>query len=126
MVKAEFLIPRPADTDGNVTREKHDQQNMTFMIYRSERGEELRWSAGFSLPKIGDRIRITINSIGEAEVTGFFKEGGFVGVMTKALDPPKWLKEQREKMRNASNFDSLPEWLKEGIGCQFGAEITLL
>jgi len=104
----------------------HDRWIMTFMVYRTEAGEDLKWSAKFPLPKIGDHIRITMNGIGEAEVVGFFKEGGFVGVMTRALNPPKWLKDQREKEQKSSSFDSLPVWRKEGIGCQFGAEIALL
>jgi hypothetical protein len=116
MAKAEFFIPRPPEADGTGT----------FMVYRTEVGEDLKWSASFPLPQIGDRIQITMNGIGEAEVMGYFKEGGVLGVMAKALLPPKWLKDQRDKERNSSSFDSLPTWRKEGIGCQFGAEIALL
>lgn len=126
MANAEFMIPRPVETDGNVTRETHGAQSTTFMVYRTEAGESLKWSARFPLPQIGEHIRITMNGIGEAEVVGFFKEGGYVGVMTKALNPPKWLKDQREKDRKSADYDSRPAWRKEGFGCEFGAEIALL
>ncbi len=126
MAKAEFLIPRPVETDGVVTREKHDAQSMIFSVYRTEAGESLKWSARFPLPQIGEHIRIRTNGIGAAEVVGFFKEGDFVGVMTKVFNPPKWFKDQRKKERKSSSFDSLPEWRKQGIGCEFGAEIELL
>ena len=126
MTKAEFLIVRPAEAGGDVAREKRGPQNLTYMVYRTEAGEDLKWSAAFPLPQIGDHVRITMNNIGEAEVVGYFKEAGWLGVMTKALNPPKWLADQREKERKSANFDSLPAWRKQGIGCEFGAEIALL
>lgn len=126
MADIEFLIPRPAETDGDVTRETHDQHSTTARVYRTEAGKQLKWSAAFPLPQIGDRVRITMNNIGEAEVMGFFKEGGWVGVMTKALQPPKWLQDQRDRERRSKDFNTLPAWRKDGIGCEFGAEIALL
>ncbi len=126
MSKAEFMIPRPADTGRGVTRESGNQFKMTFMVYRAESGEELKWSAKFPLPHIGARITVTMNRIGAAEVVGYFKEGGFVGVMTKAINPPQWLKDQQNRERASANFASLPPWRKQGIGCQFGAEIALI
>ena len=125
MAKAEFMIPRPAETDGKVTKTV-DQYTMTYRVYRTVDGEDLKWSAPFPLPQIGDRIRITMNAIGPAVVVGYFKEEGFVGVMTKALNPPTWLKNQRARERKSSSFDSLPAWRKEGIGCEFGSEIGQL
>jgi hypothetical protein len=65
-----------------------------------------------------------MNSIGWASVEGFFAEDGYVGVMTKAEDPPQWLRDQRERVATRYTSET-PEWLKRGIGCEFGAEIAL-
>jgi hypothetical protein len=44
--------------------------------------------------------------------------------MTNAENPPEYLRKQRE--RAATRYTSeTPEWLKRGIGCEFGAEIAL-
>jgi hypothetical protein len=94
-----------------------------FALYDFE-GERLRWSAPFPLPAIGTRIYITMNSIGWATVEGFFAEDGYLGVMTKAENPPQWLLEQRQRAATRYTPET-PEWLKRGIGCEFGAEIAL-
>jgi hypothetical protein len=113
-MKAKFFIDMP--TAAGV---KDDG----FALYDS--GEErLRWSAPFPLPAIGSRIFITMNSIGWASVEGFFAEDGYVGVMTKAEDPPQWLRDQRERVATRYTSET-SEWLKRGIGCEFGAEIAL-
>jgi len=101
MANPVFFIPRPAETDGEVNRSVHETYSTTYRNYRTADGELLKWSASFPLPTMGQRIRVTMNGIGDAEVVGFFKEEGYVGVMTKALDPPTWLKEQLS--RNASS-----------------------
>ncbi len=67
-----------------------------------------------------------MNNIGPADVVGYLKEDGYVGVMTKAINPPKWLVEQRERDKSRVGYDAYPEWLKNGVGCEFGAEIALL
>lgn len=99
---------------------------MVVRTYRTANGEILKWSAVFPLPALGQRIRLTMNGIGEAEVVGFFKEEGFVGVMTKALNPPERLKKQRARERESAAFVNLPQWRKDGIGCEFGSEVEEL
>ena len=94
-----------------------------FALYDFE-GERLRWSAPFPLPAIGTRVYITMNSIGWATVEGFFAEDGYLGVMTKAENPPQWLREQRQRAATRYTPET-PEWLKRGIACEFGAEIAL-
>jgi hypothetical protein len=125
MPNEEFFIPKPAFAYSE-TKDHPTGKSSTIRFYRTEAGEELKFSAEFPLPDVGQHIRITMNNIGEAEVVGFFKSGAWVGVMTKALDPPKYLKDQRAKERKSANFDSFPAWRKDGIGCEFGAEIVLL
>lgn len=123
MANPAFFIPRPDETDGKVNRSAHGTYSMKFRNYRTAEGELLKWSALFPLPTLGQRIRITMNGIGDAEVVGFFKEEGYVGVMTKALNPPSWLKEQRARERELTCYAALPQWRKDGIGCEFGAEV---
>ena len=108
-----FFIDRPKAT-GQVSADG-------FATYTSDEFEDLKWSARFPLPQIGQRIYITMNSIGWATVKGFFESAGFVGVMALAENPPKWLKEQRKRDKSTNQ----PQWIKDGIGCEFGAEIEL-
>jgi hypothetical protein len=126
MANPVFFIPRPAETDGEVNRSVHETYSTTYRNYRTADGELLKWSASFPLPTMGQRIRVTMNGIGDAEVVGFFKEEGYVGVMTKALDPPTWLKEQLSREREFTSYAALPQWRKDGISCEFGAEVEEL
>jgi hypothetical protein len=115
-LKAQFMIDRPTETAETAPA---GQEHCT--VYQAAAGERLLWSARFPLPSVGDNVHITMNGIGPAVVTGFFKEDGYVGVMTKASQPPAWLVEQRKTRTR----DDAPHWRKDGIGCEFGAEIRL-
>jgi len=112
-----FFIDRPKAT-GQVSTDG-------FATYTSDEFEGLKWSAKFPLPQLGQRIYVTMNSIGWATVKGFFESAGFVGVMTLAENPPQWLKKQRESEKKEPNYKNRPQWVKDGIGCEFGAEISL-
>ena len=94
-----------------------------FSIYVSREGWDLKWSAAFPLPEVGDHIWILLNNIGWAYVEGYFESDGFLGVMTRATNPPAWLRAQRR--RDNRNNPNLTAWQKKGIGCEFGAEIAL-
>jgi len=90
-MKAQFLIEMP--TPAGVKDEG-------FALY--DFGDQrLKWSAPFPLPALGTRVYITMNNIGCASIEGFFAEDGYVGVMTRAEDPPQWLREQR--LRDQAN-----------------------
>jgi hypothetical protein len=42
--------------------------------------------------------------------------------MTRATNPPLWLRRQnRQSAKDMAN----PLWMREGIGCEFGTEIAL-
>jgi hypothetical protein len=89
-------------------------------IYLDASGARMKWSAKFDIPKIGQRIYINMNGIGPAIVKGYFESEGYVGVMTKATKPPKWLRRQR---REDAKDERRPQWYRDGIGCEFGTEI---
>ena len=91
-------------------------------VYHDAEGKPMKWSGRFPIPAIGQRIYITMNRIGWATVKGYFESCGFVGVMTLAENPPDWLKKQRKRTQNDL---TKPHWLREGIGCEFGLEISL-
>lgn len=93
--------------------------------YINAEGRQLKWSATFPLPEIGARIHITMNRIGPAIVKGYFEAGDpakavWLGVMTKATKPPAYLKRQQAE---AKKDPTLPEWMRSGIGAEFGSEI---
>jgi hypothetical protein len=90
-----------------------------------DQGQRLYWAALFPVPNVGDRVTITMNGIGPAVVVGYFEEGEYLGVMTKPINPPQWLKDQKRRESKSSSFASKPQWYKDGIGCEFGCEIKL-
>jgi hypothetical protein len=67
------------------------------------------WFGGEAPPKVGDTIRVTINNIGPAVVTGYFIEEGFLGVLNQPISPPDWYVKQ-----NGGNV----------VGGAFGPEIA--
>lgn len=98
-------------------------------IYLDASGMEMRWSAKFPIPAIGQRIFITLNGIGWAVVKGYFVSetsyANYVGVMTLPTNPPAWLKAQNRRDKKARENRNQPQWMIDGIGCEFGAEIEL-
>lgn len=114
-----FFILTPTPTDGTTT----DSIGNVFPIYLDASGLPMKWSGSFPLPAIGSRVFVTMNSIGWAVVKGYFESAGYVGVMTKATNPPKWLRAQHR--RDLKSGRTMPKWRIEGIGCEFGAEIAL-
>lgn len=69
-----------------------------------------RWSNASPPPGIGDVVRVRINAIGPATVTGYFVESGFLGVIVKPHSPPEFYTKQ--------NGGAVP-------GHSFGAEIDI-
>ena len=56
-------------------------------------GEPPRWSGTGELsapPALGSAVVIRMNRIGPAEVTGYFFQGGFLGVYATPHEPPDW------------------------------------
>ena len=99
---------RTTKTTGNGHRE-----------YVTAAGIRLAWSNPGPLPAIDSTVDVTMNSIGLVRVVGYFCQGGYLGVMTRPLHPPKWLVKQRKEC----SADA-PQWAKDGIICTFGREIT--
>jgi hypothetical protein len=118
-----FFILTPTPIDQTETVKHPDGSKEDFPLYLDASGKPMKWSASFPIPAINDRVCITMNGIGPAIVKGYFESEGFVGVMTLPLNPPKWLRDQRKREAKEPNYASKPKWVKEGIGCEFGAEI---
>lgn len=116
-----FFIAQPTATTETKTTSVGD----TFPAYREADGNLLMWSGAFPLPEIGSRVFIVMNSIGWAVVKGYFASEGFLGVMTLATNPPKWLRAQQRRERQRQDGRQRPQWMLDGIGCEFGAEIEL-
>lgn len=117
-----FFIDTPVPTNRKGTG---DNSHCTIYL-EQHTSRELLWSADFPLPKVGSRVFINMNHIGWAEVKGYFESdtqhGAYLGVMTKATNPPAWLKAQQ---RDTAKDMSKPQWMRDGIGCEFGTEIRL-
>lgn len=70
-----------------------------------------RWSGAGDPPAIGGRVNCRINGLGLATVTGYFVQGGYLGVTVKLDEPKSWYLKQ-----NGGNV----------VGHSFGAEIEVL
>jgi hypothetical protein len=71
---------------------------------------KLWWSHESPPPAIGSRIRVRINNLGPATVTGYFRQDGFLGVLCRLEDPPEWHRKQNNN---------------DPTGHVFGAEIAI-
>tara|TARA_B100001094_G_scaffold57552_1_gene53047 strand:- start:388 stop:711 length:324 start_codon:yes stop_codon:yes gene_type:complete len=52
--------------------------------------EQLAWVSTHAIPKIGTKLNVKINGIGESIVKKYFVEYGFIGMLVQPLDPPAW------------------------------------
>lgn len=113
-MKEQFFIDQPIATE-----EKHNH----LTKYSLPDGTTLWWSGSQPLPAIGQKITITMNGIGPAIVKDYFSSESYLGVMTLALEPPKWLREQRQRDLEGPRAKGKPQWWLDGIGCEFGTEV---
>lgn len=116
-----FFILTPTPT-GRTRPGAPPFQHLGYSIYLDASGKEMLWSADFPIPAVGARVFVTMNGIGWARVEGFFESCGYVGLMIKPTKPPRYY---RENTRKAQANPNKPTWMKEGIGCVFGAEVAL-
>lgn len=50
----------------------------------------VKWGGNVAPPPIGAEIVVMMNRCGPAIVTGYFIEGGWLGVRCTLTDPPEW------------------------------------
>jgi hypothetical protein len=64
-------------------------------IVNAEKGK-LIWGGkdGFVPPPVGEKIIVRINSLGEAEVKGYFSQDGFLGLLVVLDNAPEWYVKQ--------------------------------
>lgn len=75
------------------------RQRSVDAIQRRDRKEAMKtrpaqWSGRRAIPVKGDRVRIYVNDLGCGTVTGHFTEEGYLGVIVKLDEPPKWWTKQ--------------------------------
>lgn len=91
----------------------------TPAIFLDASGAEMKWGGKNALPEIGERIYVSMNTLGYAKVVGYAESYGWLGLMVEFENPPEWHVKQRERHKNDA---TKPQWLKDGIGCIFGVE----
>ena len=74
--------------------------------------DQIKWSAEFEVPAIGDDVVIRMNNIGRAKVVGYASHDGYLGVMSVPYTPPDWWAQQNSA--TGANHTALA----------FGAEIS--
>lgn len=117
-----FFIPKPAPVPASPVPGRMGRPDLT--VYRTpDDGRDLLWSnTRMPLPEVGQRVFITMNRIGWAVVVGYFEAEGYLGVMTRATNPPLWLRRQRREDQKSGR--KMPQWMLDGIGCEYGTEIA--
>jgi hypothetical protein len=82
------------------------------MVANVEDGK-LIWAGkdGFVPPPVGSKVIVRINSLGEAEVKGYFSQDGFLGLLVVLDNAPEWYVKQ--------NGDA------KKVGHVFGPEVKL-
>ena len=53
-------------------------------------GDVALWSSLGPLPRIGTRVRVTMNGLGPGIVRGYFTESGWLGLHVELTAPPAW------------------------------------
>lgn len=118
-----FFILTPTPTDKTETIES----GTTFPVYLDATGMPMKWSGDFPIPPVGSKVWVKMNSIGWAVVKGYFESHGYVGLMTLPTKPPTWLRKQMKNdlAEESRGETKLAPWMREGIGCEFGNELSL-
>lgn len=66
--------------------------------------DQVKWVNEAPPPAIGAEILVTINSCGPAIVTGYFVEGGWLGLRCRLTNPPAWHVKQNKGNPNGHVF----------------------
>lgn len=53
-----------------------------------------KWSAESDPPKIGAKVHVYMNSLGDGKVVSYFAEYGWLGVLVQCQKNPEWRKKQ--------------------------------
>lgn len=129
-------IPQPKPTGGT----EKDSEGREFPAYKCDGFPAvMKWSGKKELPAIGAKVKVTMNSLGPAEVVGYYESHGYLGLMVKFENPPEWYRRQVKNNIEETNralkigpekaqverIRAMPEWVLQGIGVVFGAEVAL-
>ena len=53
-----------------------------------------KWSGDGDPPKIGEKVHVYMNQLGEGKVISYFAEYGWLGVLVQCKKNPEWRKKQ--------------------------------
>ncbi len=76
--------------------------------------DALAWSGQDAPPQIGEKVAVRLNGFRDCTVTGYFQEGGFLGIELSAKERPDWHKKQKPKGGTLLFFGVEISKLKEG------------
>lgn len=69
------------------------------------------WFNASAPPVIGSIVKCRINRIGDCQVTGYFVEENFLGIVADTVDPPPWFLKQNGTNRKCHLFG--PEFIAQ-------------
>ena len=90
--------------DPEVEEMSYAEQKAKFPSFRATT-HYVRKSKG-PLPELGEEVFIHTNGIGDATVTGYFVEHGYLGFYAKVRNPePEWVEQEERRSQKASVID---------------------
>ena len=57
---------------------------------------KLIWAGKVPPPPIGEKVRVSMNSLGNGDVVGYFSLEGYLGLRVKLDNPPEWYVKQNK------------------------------
>jgi hypothetical protein len=72
--------------------------------------EGTKWSGKNPPPAIGSKVAANFNNLGRGTVTGYFEEGGWLGVLVQLDNPPSWYVKQNNGNVIAHIFGAELDW----------------
>ncbi len=66
--------------------------------------DALKWGGKVPPPAIGAEIVVIMNNLGPAVVTGYFTEGGWLGLLCRLKNPPEWHRRQNAGRKAPSHI----------------------
>lgn len=56
----------------------------------------LIWAGKVAPPPVGEKIKVNMNGLGNADVVGYFSQEGYLGLRVKFDNPPEWYVKQNK------------------------------
>jgi hypothetical protein len=60
------------------------------------KSEALIWAGPVAPPPVGEKIKVSMNGLGNGDVVGYFSQEGYLGLRVQLDNPPGWYVKQNK------------------------------